>query len=256
MNINFKRLLSTDSPKAAKSVKYGYLNGIHYMAAYTEAGVGNLCPDATNGCIWVCLGKYSGQAAMVADLENDTNTVRQSRINKAIMFMKQREFYMEQLEKQITRLIAVASANGLIPCIRLNGSTDIAFERLRYGRDRKTIVERFPNVQFVEYTKSLNRMMDSRKYSNLHFTFSRSESNEDSCLKVLAAGFNVAIVFGGPLPETWNGYRVIDGDKHDLRHLDDKNVVVGLSPKGLKAKRDTSGFVLRDYVDYPMAMAA
>ena len=254
--INFKRLLSTDSPKAVKSIKYGFLNGIHYMAAYTEAGVGNMCVDATQGCIWVCLGKYSGQAAMVADLENDTNSVRESRINKAVMFMKQREVYMAHLEKAIASLVAKASKNDLIPCVRLNGSTDVAFERMRYGPDRKTLIERFPNVQFVEYTKSLNRMMDSHKYSNVHFTFSRSESNEDSCLKVLAAGYNVAIVFGGPLPETWNGYRVIDGDKHDLRHLDDKNVVVGLSPKGQKAKRDTSGFVLRDYVEHPMAMAA
>jgi hypothetical protein len=55
----------------------------------------------------------------------------------------------------------------------------------------------------------------------------------------------VAIVFAGDKPETWNGYRVIDGDEHDLRHLDPKGVVVGLSPKGSKAKRDMSGFVLR-----------
>jgi hypothetical protein len=49
------------------------------------------------------------------------------------------------------------------------------------------------------------------------------------------------------MPETWNGYRVINGDEHDLRHLDPKGVVVGLSPKGHKAKRSTSGFVVRDH---------
>ena len=29
------------------------------------------------------------------------------------------------------------------------------------------------------------------------------------------------------------------------RHLDPRGVIVGLSPKGTKAKRDTSGFVVR-----------
>ena len=40
---------------------------------------------------------------------------------------------------------------------------------------------------------------------------------------------------------------MIDGDLHDLRHLDPKGVVVGLSSKGNKVKRDMSGFVVRDH---------
>jgi hypothetical protein len=53
-------------------------------------------------------------------------------------------------------------------------------------------------------------------------------------------------VFGNGLPATWHDYPVIDGDTHDLRHLDPKGVVVGLSPKGNKAKHDRSGFVVRN----------
>ena len=64
-------------------------------------------------------------------------------------------------------------------------------------------------------------------------------------IKILEGGHNVAVVFAGNMPEAWNGYRVINGDEHDLRHLDPKGVVVGLTPKGNKAKRDTSGFVVR-----------
>jgi hypothetical protein len=55
----------------------------------------------------------------------------------------------------------------------------------------------------------------------------------------------VAIVFGGAFPQTWNGFPVIDGDAHDLRHLDPRGCVVALSPKGTRAKRDASGFVVR-----------
>ena len=48
------------------------------------------------------------------------------------------------------------------------------------------------------------------------------------------------------LPKTYLGFRVINGDSHDLRFLDPKGVIVGLSPKGNKAKKDTSGFVIQN----------
>jgi hypothetical protein len=249
MTIQFDRLLSVDSAKAEKALKYGFLNGIHYMAPASTSGF-NLCPNATQGCIDLCLGKYSGQAGMVSDQENGTNSVRESRIAKARLFMSDRETYMRHLERQIARLVAQAAKEGLTPCVRLNGSTDIAFERMAYlGVDgqRITLLARFPNVQFVDYTKIASRM--EKAPANLSLTFSRAENNEAQCLELLARGHNVAIVFahGLPVSRSWNGYRVIDGDKHDLRHLDPRGVVVGLSPKGRKAKADMSGFVLRDY---------
>jgi hypothetical protein len=45
------------------------------------------------------------------------------------------------------------------------------------------------------------------------------------------------------MPKTFKGFKVIDGDKDDLRFLDPKGVVVGLYAKG-KAKQDASGFVI------------
>jgi hypothetical protein len=249
MSIQFDRLLSVDSAKAEKAIKYGFLNGIHYMAPASTSGA-NLCPNATPGCIALCLGKYSGQAGMVSDQENGTNSVRESRIAKARMFMRDRETYLRHLEHQIARLVAKAAKAGLVPCVRLNGSTDISFERMTYlGADgqRLTLLARFPGVQFVDYTKIASRM--DKAPANLSLTFSRAENNEAECLELLAKGHNVAIVFahGLPVSRAWHGYRVIDGDRHDLRHLDPKGCVVGLSPKGRKAKADMSGFVLRDY---------
>ena len=67
-------------------------------------------------------------------------------------------------------------------------------------------------------------------------------------IELLARGINVAVVFRKALPETWQGFQVINGDLHDLRHLDPRGeigTVIGLAPKGRKAKRDTSGFVVR-----------
>ena len=64
------KFFSTDSAKAVKATGFGYLNAINYMAPHETAGVGNMCPDSTAGCRDLCLGFYSGQAAMVSDLEN------------------------------------------------------------------------------------------------------------------------------------------------------------------------------------------
>lgn len=65
---------------------------------------------------------------------------------------------------------------------------------------------------------------------------------------MLAHGANVAVVFGTPkghaLPETWHGYRVVDGDVSDLRFLDPPGTVVGLRAKG-SAKKNQSTFVVR-----------
>ena len=87
--------------------------------------------------------------------------------------------------------------------------------------------------------------LSGRFPSNYSLTFSRSENNEAKCLDVLAKGGNVAVVFRTKeLPSTWQGYKVVNGDKNDLRFLDPKGVVIGLYAKGKKARNDTSGFVV------------
>jgi hypothetical protein len=267
----FPRIFSTDSAKASKAGEYGYLNAIHYMAPHDSAGVGNLCSHASWQCIALCLGTHSGQAAMVSDLENGTNATRESRKLKARLFMGQRQEYMNRLARDIVKLERKAEREGLTLCVRLNGSTDIAWERISFVIDDKTsramqpplgvshpragrvmtLLQLFPHIQFVDYTKNPNRM--GKTPSNLHLTLSYSGDNLAACLAALKRGQNVAVVFGEGLPRDWHGHSVIDGDLHDLRHLDpicpngERGIVVGLSPKGLTAKRDTSGFVVRGY---------
>jgi hypothetical protein len=51
------------------------------------------------------------------------------------------------------------------------------------------------------------------------------------------------VVFAGKIPDSWEGFPTLDGDKNDLRFLDQKNSVVALKAKG-KAKKDASGFVV------------
>jgi hypothetical protein len=126
----------------------------------------------------------------------------------------------------------------LTPAIRVNGTSDQPKIAMKYARE-------FPHVQFYDYTKLPKPYR--RQLPNYHLTFSRSEENEADCLDALAHHVNVAVVFdtkkGQPLPQEFFGRTVVDGDLHDLRFLDPKDVVIGLRAKGRAIKDTTSGFV-------------
>lgn len=251
------RIFSFDSPKAIKANAFGWVNAIHYLAPADVAGVGNLCGHNSPFCTKACLGWTSGQAAFVSDVlsrRTQGNVVRESRITKARRFMRDRANYMRDVVRSVELAQDRAKRLERKLCVRLNGSSDIAWESIkceRSGAQFPSVIVAFPDVQFVDYTKNPNRLRKALP-SNYHLTLSRSETNEAHCLEALSSGHNVAVVFAakhhGTRPQDWHGFPVIDGDKHDLRHLDPRGprgVVVGLSPKGRVAKKDQSGFVVR-----------
>ena len=234
-----------DNAKAAKAAAFGYLNAIHYLAPHTVGGAGNLCGDASAGCIALCLGWFSGHAAI-----GESNNVRDSRIAKTRRFMHDRKAYLADMVRSIEGLQRKAAARKVRLCVRLNGSSDVPWESIKLA-DGRSIIDRFPDVQFVDYTKSAKRALRHARGElprNYHLTFSRSEVNEKDAVAVLDAGGSIAVVSTLPVPATYLQAPAIDGDKHDLRHLDPRDsrgVVVWLSPKGAKAKADKSGFVVR-----------
>jgi TolB-like protein len=160
-----------DNPKAVKARGYGYLNAINYMAPASSGGVGNLCPHASPGCIALCLGRESGQAAMVSRATG-TNNVRDSRERKARYFMTERASYMAEMMSAIAAAARAAKRARLKLAVRPNGSSDIAYEGLRVAIDASfakelsrvsglkvvagnhTIFSAFPSVQFLDYTKN------------------------------------------------------------------------------------------------------
>ena len=124
----------------------------------------------------------------------------------------------------------------------MNGTSDLSWEKyevVRGGEVFTNIFAAFPDIQFYDYTKVIGRKVAGIK--NYHLTFSRAEDNESDALSILQSGYNVAVVFGiesaTELPKSWNGYTVIDGTATDLRFLDPKNSVVGLSWKGPTSHR-------------------
>lgn len=227
-------LLTIENAKTVKGETLGYLTGILYLAPWKESipyGGGNLCPMASEGCGTACLFS-SGRGRF--------DSVRDARIKKTIYFYKERENFMNDLRKSINRIIRKAKKLGLTPAIRLNGTSDFAWHKTG-------IMQEFPEIQFYDYTKVVNRIFEKLP-SNYHLTFSRSESNDSHVSKVVSeSNNNVAVVFSTKeLPSEYLGRKVINGDEHDLRFLDDKNSIVGLKAKG-KAKKDNSGFVVNVY---------
>ena len=228
------QLLTTANTKIRKGEKKGYMSfGLH-LAPHKLGGF-NVCPHASHGCIAACLNT-AGRGLM--------SPVQAARIAKTKFFGAKQTEFMEQLHKEITKAIAKAKKAGMVPCFRLNLTSDLPWESLTvYG---KSLMEHFSNVTFYDYTKNLNRMKNFCKGLfpiNYHLTFSRSECNGAAVNMVLAAGGNVAAVFAKALPSDWQGAKVIDGDLDDLRFLDPKNSIVGLAAKG-KAKKDLSNFVV------------
>jgi hypothetical protein len=237
------KLLGTSSAKTVKGETLSYLTGILYLSPSDLSGAGNVCPWAGT-CKSSCLNS-AGRGAF--------NSVQAARVKKTRFFFSNRNAFMETLFEDCKALIAKAKRKGLLPCIRLNGTSDLAFHRLIVPSQGKTLMECFPTVPFYDYTKSVKKALDNARGihpSNYHVTFSRdSASNESECEQVLRAGGNVSVVFRDSLPSTYYHRPVLNGDVTDLRFLDRRaragrsGYVVGLKAKG-KAKRDTSGFVV------------
>jgi hypothetical protein len=231
------KLFGTQNAKTTKGESLGYMTYIVYLSPHKANTLGkNLCSGASLGCIKSCL--------FSAGLGGVYESIPKARKNKTEYFLHDRHRFMRQLIKEIRSAIKKHGSSAI--AVRLNGTSDIPFENIKVNGS--TLMEIFPDVQFYDYTKVFSRLTKPLP-PNYHLTFSMSENplNKISCITALSMGFNVAAVFnvkrGQPLPKTYQGYVVVDGDEHDLTFLRPKGCVIGLRAKG-KAKRDETGFVI------------
>lgn len=228
MRIPKKLLAIGTNAKTVKGDKEGeYLTAILYMAPHKQNTSGvNLCPKASQGCAAACL--YTAGRGRF-------DNVKKARILKADWFIQDRVAFVKQLEHELIMFSSYARRKGLKPAVRLNGTSDIQWERY-------LDMSKYPEIQFYDYTKW--EPTDRRKLTpNYHLTFSRAEDTTDADVMRKMHWGNVAVVFSGPLPAKYLGFPVYNGDLTDLRFLDPKTHIIGLSAKG-DAKKDTSGFVI------------
>ena len=255
--LRLKVLSVNADAKTSLGTSYNYLTAILYLAPSDEAGRGNLCPHASEGCRAACLftagrGKFSN--------------VRTARINKTLRWFDDRRAFLADIVSDIAKLESYCRRHGFRPAVRLNGTSDISWENVILPEGGNIMAE-FPDVQFYDYTKNPKRAVKSGRGempANYSLTFSRSENNRRQVAEVIHAGGNVAAVYSRerwerftwsmkgfargimhPMPETYvpDGPKIFNGDQTDLRFLDPAGVVVALKAKG-DARADRSGFVI------------
>ncbi|MFA5759050.1 MAG: hypothetical protein WC942_06830 [Clostridia bacterium] len=219
------------NPKTVKSDKQTkYLTWIMYLAPHTLSGY-NVCPCASKGCSAACLnragrGRYSG--------------VQEARIRRTKFFFEYRDAFKICLWDELRRHCNICKTIGKLPLFRLNGTSDIVWEKVF-----PELFTYFKDCLFYDYTKIPRRMMTKwDKPKNYYLLFSRSESNDKQVRNICKdnPSANIAVVFK-ETPKEWLGRPVLDGDLNDCRVLDKNGVIVGLKPKG-RAIHDTSGFVV------------
>jgi hypothetical protein len=202
-----------------------------------------LCPGSKAAqCMDACL-KTSGLGGVFP-------AIALARQAKTDWFHRDMTEFVEVLVKDLQALVRKANKLGKKTRVRLNVLSDIAWENVecfRLGSWHEGIPQAFPEIEFYDYTKRADRIGKTPSNYRLTFSYSGVQSYARQVIKAQSAGANMAVVFhvkkGQPLPKSWQGKTVIDGDEHDARYDDPQGVIVGLRAKG-KAIKDTTGFVV------------
>lgn len=259
--------LLTDSAASPKLAKRPEGVTIHAAGLYLLPGDGSgeeVCGARSIACSAGCLGTTTGHAAIGTDVDamgriRQHNSVTLARLARTLQLLQDPEGTVEALTADIAKVARYAAATRkrirrrALAAVRLNCTSDLDWHSI-LGSDGTTLLERFPDVHFYDYTKHADRMhawLDGKLAPNYHLTYSRSETlrNNLAIPGILERGGNVAVVFstpkGEPLPAKWNGHRVIDGRTHDFRFLDPQGVIVGLSALGSVMTADSRGMVIR-----------
>ena len=247
-------LLSVN-PKTEKSLKNGDPQTyILHLAPHNLSGV-NVCPGAGN-CKRICLHSAGNLVYMEAK--------QAARIRRTLAYVQNPEAFMRVLVCSI--LDKIKKANGEPMAIRLNGTSDIAWEnvdfnvspefatfcRVKYGRQllvgRQNIFELVNSLgvdcKFYDYTK-IRRDWGLCSYLGYHLTFSfdgwDNAANLKLCHEAMANGVNIAAAFNIKGSAALHLTRIpaeklkrllgavpliVDGDLTDYRPADPKGGVI------------------------------
>jgi hypothetical protein len=118
------------------------------MAPYNLSGKTYALTPA--GCAAACLNT-AGRGAM--------NVVQAARLKKTQRFFQDRQQFLWDLVNEISALRRKAKAKGMKAAVRLNGTSDLPYERYKIRDTGKNIMQLFPDVQFYDYTKLENRIV-------------------------------------------------------------------------------------------------
>lgn len=216
-------LLTAANTKTIKGEKAGYFSAILYLAPHTLGGGATLCPHSTEDCRAMCLA-----GAGMSGLPLQTA----AKLNRTRLFNENRRAFLGALARDVERLEIIAEREGLKPVLRLNGTSDIMWERVYPGW------EKLSGVQRMDYTKIPLEHRKPDLDPGYHLTFSyMGPQDAERAVRYLDHGHSVAVVVpedvkAAHLAHDNHHWPLVDGDEHDLRFLDPPGSLVLLKPKG------------------------
>ena len=227
----------------AQSTKTGYVNrGLTLSSAFEAAEFidefkgYNACPGATDACIMACVGSRTGQGALPSS--------KIARIGRTLAMRYDSERFNALLDYEISSEAMRAAVFGVKLAFRFNVATD-------HWQLANECAERHPSVTFYDYSAIPNAVRSNGKVRRV-YSRKDGKARHKQALAMLSAGYGVAVVFDvfdvdartkAPLPKTWQGCPVIDGDLNDLWFLRAPKTgafVVGLRVKGTKKQQHTA----------------
>ena len=181
---------------------------------------------------------------------------QRAQVRKALLFKLFPAYFLRRIVAALTLHACEAHALGMTAAARLNGATDIPWEKYLDTEAIQAL-----GVTLYDYTPAPAR---ARKAAGYHLTYSVSEAPQSAteAQRWLARGGNAAIVVGAEgsdrlrdakrvhlnmIGKRWEGCPTHSGEDTDLRFTDPPGSVVVLYAKG-DALKDRTGFVQRTTV--------
>jgi len=184
-----------------------------------------LCPMRhAAGCAKPCLVS-AGRGTM--------SNVISGRQAKTDYFLSDRAAFIAQLKRELANFERVCQKAGVIPYVRLNVLSDIQWELPAYGE----IPQSFPNIRFYDYSKLAKRLGNTPDNYELMFSYSRAPEYQKQVDMALKTNVPISVVFYGPMPETFLGRPVINGDNSDIENLKHTGAIIGLKYKPARGQR-------------------
>jgi hypothetical protein len=208
------------------------------LAQSTMSGVVNTCPWSVPDCVATCVAQ-NGNGAY--------DGVKLGRTARTVLLVARPDVFFALLRNELRTIAYKAAAEGVPVAVRMNTYSDVPWSTWV-----PELFGEFPAVMFYDYTKNMRAV----PLSNYHLTYSvTGRMSADRLDTLLGHGRNVAMVTtarkGDPVPTTYRGHPVVDGDATDYRPDDGAGVVVHLYAKG-RARRLAPGPFVRtlDGFDY------
>ena len=179
----------------------------------SDASHRNVCPHSTLGCRNTCLG-YAGRLA--------SPPVERAMLARYLMLCMYPKQFWELVHQEVGKHRTRVRKRGKKLVVRVNGTSDLQVENepRELGVD---LLGDYPDVWFQDYTKRpLIKSGWRTVVPNYYLVRSITERDDQRVFDEHVGNVVVPVNVdkGDPLPETFMGRPVIDGDKHDLRCMD------------------------------------